>query len=79
MATLGRKISIITQNIDDLSLLARITFQCSDQAEWLRGAIDAYQVTVRQALEEKSIRAVERTDAIVQGALSPERAGPFTD
>nr|WP_083884556.1 LysR family transcriptional regulator [Pseudomonas sp. UW4] len=35
---------------------------------WLRDAIDTYQVTVRQALAEKGIRVVERTDAIDQSA-----------
>lgn len=35
---------------------------------WLRGAIDAYQVAVRQALAEKGIRVVERAGASKQSA-----------
>lgn len=35
---------------------------------WLRNSIEAYQVTVRQALTEKGIRVVERTDAIAQNS-----------
>ncbi len=59
---------VSAQNYSLFKPKARPNSSASQKFEtWLRSAIEAYQVTVRQALAEKGIRVVERTDA---GALS---------
>lgn len=56
---------VSAQNYSLFKSRARPNSPASQKFEtWLRGAIDAYQVVVRQALAEKGIRVVERTDAV---------------